>query len=76
MNYLYRVTIDPENEKIKEVDQVWCASTRTTDTLRTVCGWALDAFGCQAYDSKAVKKGGITCDDCLATIKEIKAIRL
>jgi hypothetical protein len=44
----------------------------------TLCGgeyFGLGESGCD-YKLKTTKKGGITCEQCLKIIKEIKAIKL
>ena len=56
-------------------DEHWCA-TCSTDTLRTVCGYALDACADYRADTKTVQRGGITCPACIEVIKQIKDIKL
>lgn len=77
MQTLYRyLKLSDSAEHVGDFDsKVWHASL-STDTLRTVCGDALDADGDFEYITKTVNKGGITCGDCLRIIKDIKAIRL
>lgn len=48
----------------------------STDTSRTVCGHALDASGSFEWEERVVKRGGITCKDCMDYILDIKGIRL
>lgn len=63
---------DSDND---ELDSSWHAAC-SSDTLRTVCGDALDAFGDFELTTKNVDRGGITCKKCLSVIREIKAIKL
>lgn len=75
MNHLVKITENYDGEVPKE-DQRWCYATNAFDTCRTLCGETLDAASHYRAEEKAVKRGGITCKQCLAVIKDIKSVRL
>lgn len=75
MNRLYKITL---TEDLEVVDcPKWCVLAFGQDTNRVLCtGDALDGGSSFQYETKVVKKGGITCEDCLLALKHYKAIKL
>ena len=74
---LVRITKTEDNENVNIIDQVWCVTAFGGDTTRTLCtGEAIDGSSHVEVDTKTVKRGGITCEECLDAIKHYKAIRL
>jgi len=75
MNSLIKLTKTDDGDVCIE-DQFWHLLTASGDTVRTACGYAID--GCSDNDGprKNIQRGGITCDQCIATIKEYKEVRL
>lgn len=65
-------TVEGSNE---ELDTYWHAIL-DYDCARTVCGHAADPCSEFEWKSKMVKRGGITCQDCLKVIYAIKDIKL
>lgn len=51
----------------------WHLPSKQGDGEGTACGQIYSDY---LYKSKTVKRGGITCLDCLGTVKEFKAIKL
>ena len=74
MNWLLKITTD-EDGAIPPVDQRWHVLVHS-DTIRTACGHAYDDGGDIAGIERAVKRGGITCGNCLKTVKQFKGISL
>lgn len=76
MNYLVKITRDDDGDYID--DPVWCAVIHAADADCALC--TLEVFGAgegaAEYETKTVKRGGITCSRCLERIHEIKSIKL
>jgi hypothetical protein len=74
--HLVRLLTDDSGEQVEEPK--WCLVITVGGSNSTFCTneffgyWEGDA----QYDEKWVVRGGITCQDCLARIKEIKSVRL
>ncbi len=72
---LVKITRNDDGDKIPDAKWHWIMSI---DADRTLCGG--EAFGegesRAEYKLKTVKRGGITCQQCLSIIKEMKAIEL
>lgn len=73
MNHLIKITKDDDGPIDAEY-QRWHALV-FTDTQRTACGFAVDACTDVQGPEKHVERGGITCRDCINTIKEYKEVR-
>lgn len=74
-NNLVKITKLDDGEEVEKSAQKWCA-THFADTSRVICsGDALDASSKYEYKNKTTKRGGITCKECIAAIKEIKNIK-
>ena len=78
MNNLVKIKTSTDGE-IREADlQFWHYVADSNGDPCTLCQGEFFGFGqsgCE-YELKSVKVGGITCPDCLAIIKKIKAIKL
>lgn len=78
-NHLIKMTMDDDCEPIPVDEQKWCLEnpSPSLDTNRVLCtGDALDTDTRATWEEKTVVRGGITCDKCIAIIKEFKAIKL
>lgn len=74
-NHLIKIIKLDDGEEVEKSAQKWCA-THFADTLRVVCsGDALDSSSAYEYETKTVIRGGISCKECIAAIKEIKNIK-
>ena len=74
---LVKVIKTDDGEKVNTTDQTWCATAFGGNTTRTLCtGEAIDGSSDVEVETKTVKRGGITCEECLDAIKHYKAIRL
>jgi len=51
----------------------WHLITSQADGESTACGQVYADYG---REIKEVEKGGITCEDCLSLIREMKAVKL
>lgn len=73
---LVKLITDDDGRKVDR--PAWHYVTHWSDGERTLCSGEVFGPGeSQAeYKEKEVDKGGITCNRCLAIIKEIKAIKL
>jgi len=77
MHMVVRLYINEDNERIK--DPVWClVDPGAYDAARTLCNG--EVFGASEGNArgevKKVKRGGITCPNCLQKLREYKAIKL
>ena len=75
MNFLVKILVSDDGEKREP--QKWCLVVHYTGS-QTFCQGEFFGFGesgCE-FETKTVKKGGITCDECLRKIKEIKNVKL
>ena len=77
MNFLVKILTSDDGEP-RDLDLQYWHYVINDDAERTLCEG--EAFGegessCE-YERKSVKRGGITCPDCLLKIKKIKAIKL
>lgn len=78
-NQLVKITKTDDGETIPESEQKWCLvdPRPSADTIRSLCTQdALDSDTSAEWEEKSVSRGGITCDKCLAIIKEYKAVKL
>lgn len=59
-------------------DPKWCYSFEVSGSSVTLCSGEVFGYGegNAEYKTKVVAKGGITCNDCLSIIREIKSIKL
>jgi len=79
MNHLVKILIDDDGESIPPEEQTWClvSPNPICDTPRTLCkSEVLDIDTDAVWKSKTVKKGGITCQDCIQIVKAFKAVKL
>ena len=75
MNILVKITALESGEPVE--DAKWCLLLAIGDTARTVCtGDAIDGSSHYEHQIKTVKRGGITCEDCIQTVKIFKEIKL
>ncbi|CAM1341778.1 hypothetical protein [Tenacibaculum aestuarii] len=78
MNYLVKILCDDNGEPRDKYLQHWHYVKTTCGDSATLCDgeyFGFGASGCE-YETKSVKKGGITCPKCLDFIREIKSIKL
>ncbi|NVP01888.1 hypothetical protein HWA77_16865 [Photobacterium damselae subsp. damselae] len=78
-NQLVKIIKTDDGEFIPKDDQRWCLidPRPIADTIRCLCTQdALDIDSNAEWENKRVTRGGITCDKCLAIIKEYKAVKL
>lgn len=77
MNHLVKILSSDDGEPREPEYQYWHYVWNQNGT-QTFCQHEYFGFGesgCE-YEEKSVKRGGITCPECLAKIKMIKAIKL
>ena len=70
--------IDERTEFDKADANFWHLVVNECGSDMTFCGGQVYTFGDTAgvFKTKTVKRGGITCKNCLDKIKRIKAVRL
>ena len=75
MNHLVKITIDDDGAE--KLDAKWCYISELSGhhTLCTGEFFGYGESGC-VFETKAVKKGGITCPVCLEIIRHHKSIKL
>lgn len=75
---LVKILVRESGEAVLPEDQVWCLSWSLAGAAATFCTGEVfgEGEGHAQYETKTVKRGGITCPVCLQTIKEIKSIKL
>lgn len=75
-NQLVRIIEDEDGEATN--NDSWHLAVQPDSSPRTLCTG--EAFGgsegAAVYETKSVKRGGITCPKCLEIIKQFKAIKL
>lgn len=73
---IVKIKVDDNGEK--RLYAKWHWITDQAGVLRTLCDG--EAFGIgdsgAVYETKIVKKGGVTCSECLRLIKMFKSIKL
>lgn len=71
-----KIIRDEDGEKID--DPKWHYVHTTGHTSTTLCGGQVfgDGEGTAVYKTKTLRKGSITCRECINIIKEIKTIPL
>ncbi len=74
MNNLVKIIISLDGEEIS--DPTWCACSTIGDGHRTLCSGEIVDDGEVVIQSKTTIRGGITCEECIEVIKEIKSIKL
>lgn len=71
-----KILVDDDGEKVEKPK--WHLSVIADGCNRTLC--SAEAYGegesSAAYKEKLVKRGGITCPFCLASLKDFKAVKL
>ena len=75
MQSLVKITVDDEGYAVD--DPKWHVIT-SIDAKRTLCTGEVFGFGessCE-FEEKQVKRGGITCPNCIEFVKNIKGIKL
>lgn len=74
---LVRFLSTEDGEEPQGTDKKWHWII-SVDASRALCSGQVFGYGESAidYEIKLVKKGGITCPNCLQMIKEFKAIKL
>lgn len=76
MNCLVKILSSDDGEV--RIDPVWCLISPNPTGAQTLCQGEFFGYGesgCE-YETKEVKKGGITCPRCIDHIKQIKAVKL
>lgn len=73
---LVKISRDDNGEEIDSPK--WCLSVAHAGTTEAFCSGQVYGYGESAaeYKAKSCQRGGITCPNCLARIKQIKSIRL
>lgn len=76
MTELVKITADEDGFEVYE--PAWCLVDAYGDASRVLCSGQVFGFGegDAAYKTKEVKRGGITCSECLEKIKQIKSVKL
>ena len=79
MNNLVRQLANDDGEPIE--DPKWHLLVTLTGDNALLCTGEFTDDGCHSgngalYEFKSTKRGGITCEWCLKTIKELKAVKL
>ena len=76
MNYLVKLLTTEDGDSI--YDPKWCLSVEIAGASSALCSQQCYGIGNSPvhYETKAIKRGGITCPECLEKIREIKAIKL
>lgn len=77
MNHLVKLVQD-EDGPIHDEDRCWCLIHNQGGSPATLCSGQVygDGEGNARGVEKRVKRGGLTCEDCIAAIEQIKAYRL
>ncbi len=77
VNDLVKILSRDDGEPVSRKEQVWCLSVVTAGSNATLCSGEFYGYGegSATFKTKSVNRGGITCPECLARIKKIKAIR-
>lgn len=78
MNILIRIRTDEDGDEIPRSEQKWCLADPSpfSDTQRVLCDQQVLEDTISEWDIKYVKKGGITCEKCIETIKKFKSVKL
>ena len=78
MNKLVKLTMNEDKEAIPKNEQKWCLVVDACGAETTLCTG--EVYGLGEGDAegecKTTQRGGITCNDCMTRIKEIKSVRL
>lgn len=76
MHTLVKITHNEDGDKMDRPP--WCFSVVRSGSPMAMCSMQVYGYGegSAKYETKQAERGGITCPQCLAEIKEIKAIRL
>lgn len=76
MNFLVKILSSDDGEK--RDNPVWCLVHVITGGNATLCGGEFFGEGESScsYETKRTERGGITCEECLRIIKEIKSVKL
>lgn len=81
MNHLVKCLVNDDGEEVSLEDQVWCATTHINGDPAVLCTGNFTTYSCGGnenteYIFKSVKRGGITCRDCLAILREYNGYKL
>lgn len=81
MNLLAKQIIDDDGEALALDDHRWHYVADISGDRAIICtGEFIDDAASSGngslYETKTTKRGGITCENCIAIIREYKAIRL
>lgn len=75
MPAVLRRTRDDDGNEIHDDD--WHIGDPSSETPRILCtGEAVDGDSDVVLEEKEVKRGGITCENCKAIVKQFKAIKI
>lgn len=75
MSYVVMITTRDRGDIVRKEDRVWCYVHSSSGSSVTLCTNEVFGYGEGGAEYKT-KDGKITCPDCLAIIKKIKAIKL
>ncbi|MCX8665347.1 hypothetical protein J3U11_09080 [Gilliamella sp. B2840] len=77
MNKLVMITHMEGQIEIDESEREWCLLTTVNGDPCSLCGlgFCSDGAGDTSYIFKSVKRGGVTCKECLKIINEIKSYK-
>ncbi len=81
MNYLVKQIVNDDGDPVDPGDQCWHLMQYFTGDTGMLCtGEFVDDAATSGngslYEFKNVGRGGITCHNCLAIVKQFKAVRL
>ena len=66
------------DDLVPRENPVWCLVVKACGDSATFCDGEYFGYGASSckYEVKIVESGGITCEECLKKINEIKQIKL
>jgi hypothetical protein len=81
MNRLAKQIINDDGEQVLKEDQRWHLMQKNVGDISLLCTGEFVFSGCasgngEVYDFKQTTRGGITCEECMTKIKEIKSVKL
>ena len=80
MNLLVKTLVNEDGDPVPVGEQKWCWHTDHNGDNSVLCTGEFTSEGSHGglakFEFKQTRRGGITCEQCLAKIKELKAVRL